>query len=270
MQFGYCANLNFLLTGDETSRMIFEGVLESGYDYIEMPLSAFLLLSPKQRKELDQELRAANIQCKANFLLFPHDLPLVGDELNLDDIKAHAEKVLPIAVELGSENVIFGNGGSRRVKDGMNRDEVRRQLVDVLKIVAPVAEEHKVNIAIEPLCQNETNMINSFQEAAEIAREVNSPRVGAVLDWYHVATDGQSPDISKEDLPFLFHLHIANPKGRFAPATQDNFELYAPFVRAIKSAGYNGRLSVEAGLPQEVKPKEAVKEALSALKRMFS
>ena len=269
MQFGYCANLNFLLNGDETSRRIYEGVLEAGYDYIEMPLSAFLLITSEQRQKLEEDLRRANVPCKANFLLFPHDLPLVGSALNLADIKAHAEKVLPIAVEIGSENVIFGNGGSRRVQDGMERENVRRQLIDVLKAVAPVAEKYNVNIAVEPLCQKETNMINSYPEGAEMAREVNSPRVGTVMDWYHVATDNQDPTIAKADLPQLFHLHIANPIGRVTPAPSDDPKLYAPFVKAIKAAGYNGRLSVESGIPEGVKPEVAVKDALAALKGMF-
>jgi len=269
MQFGYCANLNFLLQGDEVSKEIFYGVLEAGYDYIEMPLSAFLLLTPEQRKQVDADLKQANVPCKANFLLFPHDLALVGPNLNLTDIKSHAEKVLPVAVEIGSENVIFGNGGSRRVQDGMDREAVKSQLIDVLKTVAPVAEKYGVNIAIEPLCQKETNMINSYAEGAEMARMVGSSRVGTVMDWYHVAMDNQDPMIAPRDLPQLFHLHIANPKGRVTPAPSDDPALYDAFVKAVKEAGYNGRLSVEAGLPEGVAPKVAVRDALVTLKGLF-
>ena len=269
MQFGYCANLNFLLNGDEISRRIFYAVLDAGYDYIETPLSAFLLLTPEQRKKFDADLRSANVPCRANFLLFPHDMPLVGEQLNLADIAAHAEKVLPIAAELGSGNVIFGNGGSRRVQEGMDREKVYAQLVQVLKAVAPAAERYNINIAIEPLCQKETNMINSFEQGAAMAREVGSSRVGTVLDWYHAASDNQDPAIAIKDLTQLFHLHIANPKGRTAPATADDFALYAPFVQAIKIAGYTGRISVEAGIPEGADISMSVKDALLALKKMF-
>jgi sugar phosphate isomerase/epimerase len=269
MEFGYCANLNFLLNGDEASRKVFYSVLDAGYDYIETPLSAFLQISPKQRAELEADMKSAGVFCRANFLLFPHDLPLVGEKLNLADIKSHVEKVLPIAAEIGSGNVIFGNGGSRRVQEGMNRADVRSQLVDILKTAAPVAERYGVNIAVEPLCQKETNIINSYEEGAELAREVGSSRIGTVMDWYHVAADGQSPVIAERDLPYLFHLHIANPEGRIPPKPSDDPKLYAAFVEAIKATGYDGRLSVEAGIPEGADISSCVKDALVALRKMF-
>jgi sugar phosphate isomerase/epimerase len=269
MKFGYCANLNFLLNGDEASRKIFYSVLEAGYDYIETPLSAFLLLDAGQRAKLEADMKSAGVLCKANFLLFPHELPLIGEKLNLADIKAHAEKVLPIAAEIGSENVIFGNGGSRRVQEGMDPEAVRGQLIEVLKAAAPAAERYGVNIAIEPLCQKETNMINSYEEAAEMARKVGSSRIGAVMDWYHAASDGQSPAIAEKDLPYLFHLHIANPEGRVPPSPSDDPKLYAPFVKAVKAAGYDGRLSVEAVIPDGADIDLCVRDALAALKKMF-
>jgi len=269
MRFGYCANLNFLLTGDETSREIFYAVLDVGYDYIETPLSAFLQITPAQRAKFDGDLRSAGVPCQANFLLFPHDLPLIGPQLNLNDIKAHAEKVLPIAVELGSENVIFGNGGSRRVQDGMDHGAVKKQMIDILKTVAPVAERYGINIAVEPLCQKETNMINSYEEGAEVARAAGSSRIGTVMDWYHVTMEDQDPTVADKDLPQLFHLHIANPQGRVVPAPSDAPGLYTHFIKAVKATGYQSRLSIEAGIPEGVSPAAAVKDGLAALKQLF-
>ena len=270
MRFGYCANTNFLLSGDEGSRAVFEAVLASGYDYIEMPLSAMLRLSKQQYGDLKKRVGDAGVPCRGNFLLFPPEMALVGDGLNLEAIREHAKKVLPIAKDLGSEVVIFGNGGSRRVKEGMARESVYAQLADILRTVAPVAEEYSVPIAIEPLCSKETNMINTYPEGVTLAKEAGSAFVGTVCDWYHVATDQQDVTAILQGTDKLFHLHIANPEGRRVPSTQDAPALYAPFVEAVKKSGYDNKLSIEVGsVGDPALIPQTVKEGLAAVKALF-
>ena len=109
MQFGYCANLNFLLNNDELSKKIFYAVLEASYDYIETPLSSFLLITSEQRKRIESDMKSAHVPCCANFLLFPHDLPLVGNMLDLEKIKTHAKNVLP-----GTSRLVFDKDMQQR------------------------------------------------------------------------------------------------------------------------------------------------------------
>ncbi|HML45298.1 MAG TPA: sugar phosphate isomerase/epimerase family protein [Clostridia bacterium] len=271
MRFGYCANLNFLLNGDEVSKAVFEAVLESRYDYIEMPLSAMLRISKEQYGDLKKRIEDAGVPCRGNFLLFPHEMTLVGPGLNLEEIREHAKKVLPIAKDLGSEVVIFGNGGSRRVREGMQREAVFAQLSDIVKAVAPLAEEYKVQIAIEPLCSKETNMINTYAEGVALAREAGSAYMGTVCDWYHVATDGQDVAAILGDVDKLFHLHIANPTGRLVPSRRDDPSQYAPFVDAVKRSGYDNKLSIEVGSPGDPsRILETVREGLEAVRALFA
>lgn len=271
MRFGYCANINFLLNGDEVSRAVFDAVLESRYDYIEMPLSAMLRISDTQYADLKQRLADAGVSCRGNFLLFPHEMALVGEGLDLSEIREHTKRVLPIAKDLGSEVVIFGNGGSRRVKDGMTREAVLAQLTQILETVAPLAEEHKIQIAVEPLCSLETNMINTYPEGVAIARAAGSEYIGAVCDWYHVATDGQDVTTILDATDKLFHLHIANPEGRRVPSRTDDPALYAPFVDAVKRSGYDNKLSIEVGtVGDPALIGDTVREGLAAIRALFT
>lgn len=268
MKFGYCANLNFMFKEDAQSKALFDAVLSSGYDYIELPLSVMLNLSDVQYKDLKIRLSDSGVPCRANFLLFPHELPLVGAEQNLLAIKEHAKKVLPIAAELGSEVVVFGNGGSRRVREGMKEIEVRAQIIDILKTVEPIAAQYGIQIALEPLCKKETNMVTKYSEAAEIAR-LSGEHIGAVCDLYHVISDGQSPKDILEAPDKLFHLHIAYPDGRTVPAPYDDRTHYLAFAQAVKACGYDKRLSIEAAAPKE-NIEYVLSNALKLLRDIFN
>ncbi len=268
MRFGYCANLNFLLREDEQSKAVFEAVLEVRYDYIELPLSMIPQLDAGHRRDLKKRLADADVPCRANFLLFPHELPLVGPDRDLAAIREHAKKVLPVAAELGSEVVVFGNGGSRRVREGMDTAWVHRQLVDILQVIEPIAAQNNVKIALEPLCSRETNSVTNYPEAARMAHE-GGDAIGAVCDLYHVVTDGQSPAEVQQFPEKLFHCHIAYPKGRTVPTRSDDMVYYNEFANALKAAGYNERLSIEAA-PPAVNLKQMVADALTLLKQLFN
>ncbi len=269
MRFGYCANINFLLTGDETSRIVFDSVLKSGFDYIELQLSTMLKLSVDQYAGLKNRLQDAGTPCRANFLLFPHEMPLTGEALNLAAIAEHAKRVLPIARELGSEVVVFGNGGSRKVKDGLTREGVWQNLADILRAVAPIAQDVGVRVAVEPLCSLETNMINTYQEGAALAREAGSPMVGTVCDLYHVVSDKQDIAAMASDPEKLFHLHIAYPAGRKIPSMADDRADYAAFMAAARAARYDGTLSIEVGNPGDpARIPAAIAEGLAVLKSL--
>ena len=67
MRFGYCMGINFL-DGD---MLVFEAVIEAGFDYVELPLSAISGLSAEKLSELKKALQA--IPCKAANLFFPQN-----------------------------------------------------------------------------------------------------------------------------------------------------------------------------------------------------
>ena len=67
----------------------------------------------------------------------------------------------------------------------------------------------------------------------------------------------------------VFHLHIARPNGRVVPAPGDDPAMYAPFVRAVKASGYDGLLSVEAGIPAGADERRVVADGLNALRSLF-
>ena len=269
MRFGYCANLNFMIADDPRGKDIFDGILAAGYDYLETQLSNLLLLSPAQYAEFKSRLADAGVPCRANLLLFPGNMPLVGRDRSLHAMIEHVKRVLPIAADLGSELVVFGNGGTRNIPEGMTGEAVRRQLTDALQMVNPLAASYNLKIAIEPLCRRETNMINSFPEAVSIANECGHA-TGALFDLYHAATEGQSPDDILSAPDKLVHLHIAYPPTRTVPCGADDKTDYNALAQAVKACGYDNKVSIEAAVPDGQDVAASIASALTTLRHIFA
>ena len=253
----------FLLAEDPRGREVFERVLAAGYDYVETQLTKLLALPPARYEAFKRQLRVAGVPCRAGMMIFPYSMPLVDESRDLRAIEEHAKRTLALAADLGCEVVVFGHGGARAVPGGMDYDEARRRLVDVLRLLAGLARENRLRIAIEHLC--DTNMIVSYPQAAALAAECGD-NIGAVFDLYHAAALGQSPADITLAPEKLFHLHIARPGTRASPRESDN---YGAFADAVKRCGYDQRLSVEAGIPGGMDAAGAVAEALRVLRRCF-
>ena len=266
MKYGYCMNAEFA-NGDENSANLLDYIANAGYDYIETPLSVIAGFDDERYKKFRQILAEKKIPCKANFLLFPHSMILAGDNFDISVIKSHAEKVLAAASDFGSETVVFGNGGSRAVKEGMDREKVYAQITEIIAAVDPLCAKFGIDVVIEPLNFKETNMINSFMDGVNLIKDAGAQNVGVLCDWYHVRMNGQTAgDITGYE-KYLKHLHIAYPPGRKIPSPDDDMAEYADFAEVIKQTGYNNKISIEAGDPEITEAKVA--GGLELLKRII-
>ena len=263
MRFGYCIDANSILTGDP----IFGAVRAAGFDYIETQLTKLLNLPRSQYEEVIARLAWAGLPCRAAMMIFPYDIPLVGEDRDLAAIEAHVEKTIAIAADLGCETLVFGHGGTRRVPAGMTYEATRQRLIDVLQILNRLAASYNLKIAVEPL--SDTDMLVSYPEAAALTAQCGDT-VGALFDLYHGAALGQSPTDITLAPERLFHLHIACPGSRTVPLEGDDQSPYQAFAETAKLVGYDNKLSVEAGVPAGADPVQAIAGALRVLRNYFS
>ena len=266
IRYGFCSRPDFM-KGDENSRKIFDAIAQAGFDYLETQLSLIAALDKSDYERFKKELAAAGLPVRAGLLLFANELALVTDDMDINAITAHADRVLGIANDLGAELVVFGSGGTRKVKDGMDRGAVYKRMQQIIESCDPIAGKHGVKIALEPLCFKETNMINSVGEAADLINSVKTSNTGAVCDWYHVRMNNMSLKDVLAYRDMVVHLHIAYPDGRKMPTSADDLSEYADFVKVVKEIGYNDKISVE-GNAGEVAV-ERFRDSLATLKKLF-
>ena len=234
MRFGCCAGLDKI------------GVLQAaGYDYIEPAVGAVLPERPEAEFEkVRAQLKGYGIKPEAWNCFIPGDLKLTGLDVDSYRAERYVRTALERVAKLGGKIVVFGSGGARNIPEGFSETVARRQILEFLLLCGSVAAEHSLTIAIEPLNKKESNVINTVEEAVEFVEMAAHPRVKALADLYHI-------DEEKEPLrnvaaagSAIAHTHTADT-GRLAPGT-GSYD-HKGFFRALKEAGYNGRMSVECG-----------------------
>jgi D-psicose/D-tagatose/L-ribulose 3-epimerase len=248
MRFGCCGNL---AVPGQIGLEIIEPAARFGFDYVELPLARLTALSEEEFQEVKKRVAASGIRCESCNDCFPAELRLTGPQADMGQIEAYLRKAFARAEELGVQIVVFGSGGAKTAPEGFPLDQAFEQVVAVGKLMAPLAKEHGIVIAIEPLRKPECNLINSFREGVELARRIDHENMKVLMDMYHMTWEKESPDIMREyGKEFLRHIHFANPKlgakdERTYPAALDEWD-YQPFIDAVKACGYDGRISLEA------------------------
>jgi D-psicose/D-tagatose/L-ribulose 3-epimerase len=254
VQVGYCTGLKNL----ETAKA-------AGFDYVELGTSEIAGLSDADFETAVQRVKDVGLAVPVTNLFLPATLKVTGPQIDREQQTAYVKKAFDRLSRLGTQIVVFGSGGARRVPDGFAKDEAFRQLVEFGRMAAREARASRITIAIEPLRKEETNIINSAAEGLELVNAINDPNFQLMIDFYHLASEKEDPAIVIRAKDNLRHLHMANPQGRVFPQRWEEFD-YAPFFANLKTIGYDKRISVEAStkdLPTEGP------QAIALLRRAF-
>ncbi len=203
-----------------------------------------------------------------------HDIRTVGDQLRERDLEivslcrggffpakttedretAIEDNRLAIreAAALGAPMIVLVCGAV----PGQPLEESRKQIADGIAAVLPLAEEHGIKLAIEPLhpvYADDRSAINTMASANAVCDQLDHPLVGIAADVYHIWWD---PDLEaqikltgEKDRLFAFHIcdwmtptaDLLNDRGLMGEGCID-----IPGIRAmVEAAGFNGFNEVE-------------------------
>lgn len=248
MKFGCCLNM-VATQPDGTGMEFIEKLAEYGFDYVELPTAQMMDLSDEQFAQLKEKVKKAGILCPASNNFFPTSFRLTGPDVDMDAILDYVERSLSRDEQLGIEYVVFGSGPAKNVPDGFPMEQGYQQVVNLLKKVGPIARNHGITIVIEPLRKAECNLINSFAQGVQLAKDVNDPNVRVLVDFYHLTVEKEPvQNILDYGAEYLRHVHFANPNGRVYPVSGEEAD-YQPFIDALKAVGYDLHVSCEAYVP---------------------
>jgi sugar phosphate isomerase/epimerase len=154
-----------------------------------------------------------------------------------------------LATAMGATSLVVYSGS----RAGHTVNHARRLLVTALKELAPVAEQHGVRLALEPmhsLCAQEWTFLTDLDDALNLLGQIASPAVQLVYDTYHL---GWQPDAvqrigSLVDRIAIVHLADGKPpcdseqtRSRLGEGDVPLRELLAAF----NQAGYDGDYDIE-------------------------
>ena len=230
---GYCTSLKNL-----------DAAKAAGFEYVELSTTEIASLSDAEYDAAAAHIKQLGLATPAANLFLPGTMKVTGPATDPDAQMAHVRKAFTRLEKLGTEVVVFGSGGARRVPEGFAKDEAFKQLVDFGRRAAREAKAHGITIAIEPLRKQETNIINTAAEGLELVTAIADPNFQLMIDFYHLASEQEDPAIVLRAKDHIRHLHVANPQGRVFPQKWEEFD-YAPFFANLRAIGYDKRISVE-------------------------
>jgi hydroxypyruvate isomerase len=172
---------------------------------------------------------------------------LIRRELH-DQIEEATREGIDMCVTAGCPNLIAMPGERR----GMSREEGKEHAIEVLKRVAPYAEEKGVNLCMEitnskVAADNRTDQVfDDIYWGFDVCRGTGSSRVKVVYDFYHVQiANGDVVRTMRDNLDLICHMHVAGVPTREEIDTKTQELNYHFIAQAIAESGYEGFVAHE-------------------------
>ena len=126
---------------------------------------------------------------------------------------------------------------------GPTADEVK-WCAEVHKQAAQYAASAGITLAVEPLNRFECYFLNTMEQATELARLVDEPNYGYLFDTFHSNIEENNvPALIGKTVGAITHVHISENNRGIPGAGHIQFQ---PVFDALKNAGYDGWMTVEA------------------------
>jgi len=266
MEFGVCFNIvDVYKEGCGKLDEQLACIAGAGFRYVEITAVACAGICEDDVSAIKNGLQKSELTAKRACILFPGDLKVVGPDRNETAIRDYLTGLMPMLYSFGVEVIVFGSGGARRVPDGFDYEIAFDQFCETAGIVADIAGEYGIKIALEHLNPKECNLLTTVEETVKAVRRVDRLNCGLLFDIYHVdtSTDDIYNVIKAKDV--LFHSHTATPGSRLYPAPGDEESLRLYFS-VLRDAVYDGTVSIEATLRDGKTFEDNLKDAYEVLK----
>lgn len=223
---------------------------ECGYTGIE--IAPFTLgrragdISEAERCQLRDAISAAGLDCVGL-----HWLLAKTDEFHVTHpdagvrgrTAAYLGDLARLCRDLGGRVLVFGSPKQRSLLPGVTLAAAHDHLAEVFSRVVPVLEETDTVVALEPLTDAETDVLNTAAEACALIERIGSPHVRLHLDVKAMAgEDAPAPEVIRANALQLEHFH-ANDTNLMGPGF--GAVDFAPIFQALADVQYQGWVSVE-------------------------
>lgn len=200
-------------------------------------------------------------------LTSPPGLSISSPDRNLREKTArYIIKLVDFCADIGGKIMVFGSPKQRSIEPPVKYSDVYNYAIDTFSVVVSQAERQGIIICLEPLPRNETNFINTAEEALGLIRDIKSPNFQLHLDVKAMSDEQKPiPAIIKSARKHLVHMH-ANDPNLLGPGFGDVD--YKPIKKALAEIEYKRYLSVEVFLTGPG-PEIIARKSMEYLKSIF-
>jgi sugar phosphate isomerase/epimerase len=203
-------------------------------------------VSPARRAELRQAAAGHGIEIIGLhwLLVSPPGLHLTTpDDAVRRRTVSYLHSLARFCADLGGAFLVLGSPQQRNLQPGDDPQAAFGRAAEGLRSVAGACKDLGVHLLLEPLNPAETNFLKTVEEALELARAIDSPAVGYILDCK--AMSGMPRGIAgtiAEHGAAAGHFHSNEPGGK-GPGMGDLD--FRPILAALRKSGYRGWVSTE-------------------------
>jgi sugar phosphate isomerase/epimerase len=214
-----------------------------GYDGVELGLRDPAALDSRRIRSWLQEYQLGLAAFCTGEVFGQDGLGLAGlsPEISLA-AEARFRAIIDLAAEFdGGRVVTIG-----RARGRLNPEKPQESWDDmaaVFRRLADYAAPRGVRLALEPCNHYEANSIITTQDGVAMARAVDRPNFGLMLDVYHMNIEDQNVYASlRQARPYCWHVHMADNNRKWPGNAHIDF---ASIVATLADLGYTGYLSAE-------------------------
>jgi sugar phosphate isomerase/epimerase len=158
-----------------------------------------------------------------------------------------SKEILAAGSELGSVGMILVPGFNGQ-QPSLQMPTARAILIEQLTELAEYAAKLNTSVILEPLNRGEAWFLRLLADAAAMCREINSPGLTCLGDFWHMTHEEPSDRgafISAGK--YLSHVHMASRKRRSMPGEDGEADNYIDGFKGLKELDYRGYVSFECG-----------------------
>ena len=221
-----------------------------GYDGVEyapftLAGSAFEL-DVNKRQQIGELTRAHHLDVVGLHWLFAHTKGLhltSPDETVREATGDYLKELANMCADMGGSVLVLGSPMQRNILEGVSSTDANNFAIETLKMAVETLASRSVTLAIEPLGPEETNFINTAEQAIEMCDAIGSPWVRLHLDVKAMSSETKPIEqIIRDSKDYVAHFHANDPNRRGPGMGDVQFE---PIVEALNDIGYDGWVSVE-------------------------
>ena len=238
--------MNLLLWTDHVAPehdAIIDGIKAIGFDAIEVPI--FAVDDPAPYRRLGGRIRALGLGATGVTVMGPETNPISPDAGIRKAAVAHIRKVLDCAAEFGCEILCGPTHSAIGIfsGNGPTADEFRYG-VETMKAFGEEAEKRGIRIAVEYLNRFENYFLTTAADTARFVKAVDHPNVRMMYDSFHAHIEEKDQAAAIASVAdSVIHAHVSeNDRGTPGTGQVD----WAGYFRALKAAGFDGYLTIEA------------------------
>ncbi len=178
----------------------------------------------------------------------------------------YVAKLAEFCADLGGKVMIFGSPGQRSSVD-IPTEEAVEHLTNGLRDTAEAIAAQGVQLLLEPLSSDQTDVINTLGEALAVVEAVNHPAVSTMFDFHNTADETRPLDeLVHTYYEHIGHIQIQEMDGAYL-GTGDAEAAYVAAMRAFRDKGYDKWVSLEV-FDFEPGPERIATASMATLQRM--